>query len=502
MQASTRSPSRHPFRHGSSQKVYHLHGWEKTLLIFAGALLIFQPWALGGMRLWSQYTATSLALIAFIVALIPRNYTELHHAGSALRLIMWPKLLRFPFFWLGLIYFGYVLIQIYNPAWQFIRLGSGWAVMPLKHIAWLPHGVAGAPIEMMNGWRTLLIQITPWLLVCALWVGITRRKSIHILLTLIAVSGTTLALAVLLQRLTGTKKILWLWDAPAHYFAGSFIYKNHAGAFFVLIIATCLGLAWWHMVRAERELRKSHPGIIYAFMSLLVFTALAYTYARAASILAALLLLTTGIGYITRLLRLRTYSPPISVSLIIALLSLGFLTFCIASFNSESIWRKFIRLFDEEHTSISRRILTTRATFKMSTASLPFGHGAGNFRYIFPYYQRVYPEIWEFQFIRNGEIKRIRTFYEYAHNDYAQLLAENGLIGAFLWGSTLIVIGIAVWQNFVWRQPALLLLLAGPSLVAINAWTDFPMHNPAILVGICGVTALTLRWATLGQKGS
>ena len=476
------------------------------LLIFAGALLIFQPWALGGMHLWSQYIAAALALIAFIVALIPRRYTELHHAGGALRLIMWPKLLRFPFFWLGLIYFGYVLIQIYNPAWQFFRLGAGWAVMPIKHIAWLPHGVAGAPIEMMNGWRTLLIQITPWLLVCALWVGITRRKSIRILLTLIAVSGTVLALAVLLQRLTGTKKILWLWDAPASYFAGTFIYKNHAGAFFVLIIATCLGLAWWHMVRAERELRKSHPGMIYVFMSLLVFTSLAFTYARAATMLGALLLLLAAIGFVIRLFFRKSGGPPPIVSALTTLIGAGFLALCIVSFNTDSVWKKFERLTEEDaHSSITQRQLSARATFDMAQTSLTYGHGAGSFRYVFPKFQQQYPDILHPRYFhkKSGEYRyaKQRLFYEYAHNDYVQLLAENGLVGVFLLGSTLIVIVIAVWQNFVWRQPALLLLLAGPALVAINAWTDFPMHNPAILVGVCGVTALTLRWATLGQKG-
>ncbi|MCF7688767.1 MAG: O-antigen ligase domain-containing protein, partial [Cephaloticoccus sp.] len=86
---------------GESAKVYKLHPLEKALAVVTAALLIFQPWAVGGMYLWTQYVAGGLALLAFIIALIPRHYTEEHHPGREMKLIMWPKLLRFPFFWLG-----------------------------------------------------------------------------------------------------------------------------------------------------------------------------------------------------------------------------------------------------------------------------------------------------------------------------------------------------------------------------------------------------------------
>lgn len=499
------SPSnlgRHPFRQGGGDKVYHLHGLEKALLIVLITQLVFLPWALGGMRLWAQYTAASLSLLALVIALVPRHYTDLHHAGANLRLIMWPKLLHFPFFWLGLLYFGYVLIQIYNPAWQFFRFGDGWAVMAIDHVTWLPHGVADAPIAMMNGWRVLLIQGSAWLLVCAMWVGLTRRKSIRVLLNVIALNGTGLALVVLLQRLTGTQKLFGIWDAPSSYFAGSFIYKNHAGAFFLLILATCLGLAWWHMVRAERELRKSHPGMIYVFLSLIVFIALAFTYARAASILGATLLLLAGLGYGWRLIFHRSGATHPLVSTITALLGIGFLTLCVVSFNTDSIWQRFARLTKEDaFTSITSRRIARQATLELAQSSLWFGHGAGNFRYVFPQTQQNHPEIWRRRFYnRQGTAyTEKRIFWEYAHNDYAQLLAELGLIGAvFFCGTVLLILG-AARRNALWRQPFLLLLLAGPLFVAFSAWTDFPTHNPAILVGVCAITALTLRWATLAR---
>lgn len=84
-----------------SAKHYALHPWEKALLLTAIALLGFLPWAFGGMKLWAQQVAFGLAALAFVLALIPRTYDDRYHAGGNLRLHMWPKLLRFPVFWLG-----------------------------------------------------------------------------------------------------------------------------------------------------------------------------------------------------------------------------------------------------------------------------------------------------------------------------------------------------------------------------------------------------------------
>lgn len=505
VQSSSSPPFRHPLRAGGgSDKVYRLHPLEKVVIFFAAALLIFQPWAVGGMYLWTQYVAGALALCCFVTALIPRSYTDVHHAGPNLRLVMWPKLLRFPFFWLGLVYFAYVLIQIYNPAWIFVSSSKGWWLRALNYIEWLPHGVSNTPATMMNGWRTLLIQGAAWMLVCALWVGLTRRKSVRILITAITLNGTTLALVVLLQRLTGTKEMLWLWKAPADYFAGSFIYKNHAGEFFLLIIGCCLGLAWWHKVKAERELRKSNPSMIFVALALLVFLALTFTYARATTVLGALLLLLAAIGYGLQLFFRRSDGPPAVVSALTALMGIGFVALCIASLNTESVFKRFERLTEQdEFSSITTRQLATQATFEMAKDDFWFGQGAGSFRFVFPKYQQNYPDIWRLRYFhkKSGEYRYgKRLFWEYAHNDYAQLLAENGVIGATLFGSLVLFILGGVRKHFAYRQPALLLLLASPGLVALSAWVDFPTHNPAILVGGCAIVALSLRWAALSHR--
>lgn len=84
-----------------SAKQYAIHPLERALMGVVIALLIYLPWALGGMRPSAQFVAGGLAVAAFVLSLIPRTYDDRYHAGGNLRLYMWPKLRRFPVFWLG-----------------------------------------------------------------------------------------------------------------------------------------------------------------------------------------------------------------------------------------------------------------------------------------------------------------------------------------------------------------------------------------------------------------
>ena len=122
---------------------------ESWLLTFVGANLVFLPWAFGGMTAWSQSISFALSVAAFATALFTPNATGERKALT--------RLIRFPLFWLGLLYFGIIAIQMLNPAWRYEEVGSGWQLRRISHIAWLPHGVVNNPFRMVNAWRVLLI---------------------------------------------------------------------------------------------------------------------------------------------------------------------------------------------------------------------------------------------------------------------------------------------------------------------------------------------------------
>jgi O-antigen ligase len=126
------------------------------------------------------------------------------------------------------------------------------------------------------------------------------------------------------------------------------------------------------------------------------------------------------------------------------------------------------------------RVMAARVALRMFQASPLLGTGLDTFGDVFPRFQP-------------GDITLL-----YAHNDYAQLLAEAGLVGAAVaigLGSVLLVRG----HRFYWRvPPAARLLEAGPwaavAGLAFHAAFDWNMHVPAnalaagIVMGICAAT--------------
>ncbi len=497
------SPGHSPLPFRPKAKTYALQPLERTLAGVIITLLIFLPWALGGLRVWGQWPMFGLSVLAFLIALIPRTYDDRYHTGGNLRLYMWPKLLRFPIFWLGLLYIALVICQICNPAWRFRSSNNSWWLESMDYVTWLPHGIEGTPFTMMNGWRALMIHGSAWLVVCALWVGITRRKTAQLILTTLAINGVVLAFIVILQRLTGTQKLLWLFDSPTTYFAASFTYKNHAGEFFALILALCLGLAWWHTRQTERKMGKSNPGMVWGFAALLTVVGQMFTFARAASAVGLVFLVMVAVAFGLRLLFRRSGGPSPLITAVTTLLGAAFMTIAITQMDSDKVWKRFERLFKEDQAgSVTSRQLATQSTLDMARENIVLGHGVGGFRFLFPLYQQHYPEIWT----RIGPIGpkkwgQQRMYWEHSHNDYVEFLAELGLVGIGLAVVALLTVLIAAWQVNLFGQFGLLLMLGGPALVAATAAVDFPMHNPAVLFTSLAVIALTLRWAQLARRG-
>ncbi|TAG29793.1 MAG: O-antigen ligase domain-containing protein, partial [Verrucomicrobia bacterium] len=117
------------------------------------------------------------------------------------------------------------------------------------------------------------------------------------------------------------------------------------------------------------------------------------------------------------------------------------------------------------------------------------GWGAGSFRHAFPIHQKNYSEIF-----RSG---RHTLFWDHAHNDYVQALAELGIIGALFPILALLWMLIKFCRIGALANPAFLLLLLGFGLPLAHSWVDFPLYNAAIFTTFCAAWILTLRWAEL-----
>ncbi len=472
-----------------------IHPVEQLLVTVTSLHLLFLPWALGTMHVWSQLVSLGFSILCFSVALLPRTYDGESSGNSApFRLLTWPKLIRFPIFWLGLLFLGYVLSQALNPSFRYTLTPDqrGWFMSPISHITWLPTGM-DTPFAKANAWRSLVIYGSVWLMVCAVWVGITRRKSLLTLLTVLAVNAVVLALLGFAQRGLGLEKIFGFWQPPAHYFVASFIYKNHAGAYFNLMLSLCAGLAYWHYSRGQRRLDKSTPGSLFMFFAAVVTLIVLFSYSRTATLLMLVFLIISFVVFFLRELIFTRVEHRSSFTTGILVLGIGASVGLVGyALNNVNVSSRIQIVFTDglEQTGRSRT-LAASATADMIKDRPVLGWGAGSFRFHFPKYQQKYPSI----FIVDNRM----LFWEHAHNDYLELWAELGLVGTGLLIIALFAGGVAMIRVRFWKNPASLLITLGLLQTLAHCWVDFNFYNPAILITWCTLWPILIRWTELEE---
>jgi O-antigen ligase len=479
----------------SRKKSARLHPLEIALLILTAAHLCFLPWALGSMHLWSQIVSAGLAACGFILSLLPRTHAEeFSKDGSAYRYIPYRRLIAFPGFWLGLAVIAYVTVQALNPAWIYNRADGQWWMEPIQHITWLPAG-ATTPFADSNPWRSLMIWGSAWLLGCSLWIGLTRRASLRLLLVILTVNATVLALVGILQHVAGNGKILWFIQPSTTYSVSTFLYKNHAGAYFNLMLAATVAVATWYYRRAERRFERASPAPVFTACAVVLSLVVALSFSRAATIL--MLGFIGAVLFLGAFFMMRSARRPNLLLVGFITLSLTVLAFVSArQLRLEQAADKFQKLFTSERLySIDTRELAAQATWEMASDRLATGWGAGGFRFLFPLYQQRHPIIYQ------PEWDTSRTyFFEHAHNEYLEFLAELGVIGCLPLLALFVLWMVRLIRRRVWQNPAMLILALGLLVLLAHCWVDFDLRCPAILMTACALAVIAIRGTTLDSK--
>lgn len=475
-------------------KRLQIHPTELAVLGVVATHLLVLPWALGGTRLWAQIPSLVLALAGFVLALVPRNYTEEHTGANRFRLVMWPKLIRFPLFWLGLAFLGYIGVQALNPAWEYRTDGKVWWMRALTPAAWLPSGV-DVPFERGGPWRMLVIYASVWLTVCTLWVGFTRRRTLQRLLIALAINGVALAGLGLAQKLLPNGKMFWFWSPPPDaVIFSSFIYKNHGAAYLVLTLCVTCGLAAWYYLRGLRRLEKSNPAGVLSFFATGTAVAVLVSHARGTTVVMLVFLTICIVGFVLHQLFSKTVHRKPLVAIVLILIFGYFLNIGLEALRSDEAWTHLRQGISGADGSLHFRRTATAASIDLASANWPRGAGAGSFRFLFPNYQRHYPEI----FMMGNS----RLFWENAHNDPVQTVAELGLAGCLLLTLAVGYLIIVLVRNYAWQNPlsgAVVLCLA---LVTIYSWWDFPFQNPAFLILWWTLAVSAAMWATMEERGT
>ena len=326
---------------------------------------------------------------------------------------------------------------------------------------------------------------------CAFFMLILRhfrhKAQLQRLLIVWAVVASMEGLYGLLQVLAHSGQI-WSWS-PAYYKGGTgtFIYRNHFGAY--LAASTLVALGWlvalfaayapigtrptWRARLAYLGREKQLPAFFFLFFAILIMASSLMVSASRGAILA--FFFTLAIAQILLIIRRKAKR---SLTLILGLVFAGVIVVFSIYIGMQSTVERFTTL----GVSWPKRWDLAVGAWRLASGFPLTGSGWGSFEQVFPPYQPFWV---------------VGKIVDHAHNDWLEILAETGWMGLAL---------VAVATIFFWRRVALLWkqqkhsnfkwvaagCLAAAVCLAIHALADFPFRTPA--VALAWVGSLALAW--------
>ena len=452
------------------------------------AMLVATPWLFGTTQPqtirwlnWAGWAATALLLIKWGIRSFsgyrPARW-DLAPDGRGNRLVA-------ALGWLTVSLLGYMLVSLLNARATWNPLTASLEYHE-RFIAWLPHSLES------NSTRNLLQNYTAlagffW----ALWDwvnGQTRDEQrgrhaaslvstsayqlpqrLRRLLWWLCLNGAGVAIVGIIQRQSGTNKLLWLVEptvfksAEAHF--GPYAYRANGAQLLNLIWPVALGF-WWTLQRAADGRKWGHHILLPAVVLMAASPFIATT--RAGAIVAGLLLTATILLFAGAAILLPAgRSHPLRQRIVTGCLILAVVgggVWLARSLGGEALDRRMLELDSglvgrENLNEVGRRIARDYPWF---------GTGPGTLVAVYPLYRADPEEYWPAQL----------------HNDWLETRITFGWIGLTL------ILGAAGLVVARWWQPTgiygnrrlvgmLWLALAG---VLLHARFDFPFQIYSVLL--------------------
>ena len=478
---------------------YPIEFREWFVSVSAGLTLAFSAWALGGVTTSSLHVLLFGGIITLVFALIPFP----RRSRSQLAILQFPfksyiRLLKWPPFYFSLTFLVFLFIGALNPAIEYVHGEDGWWVEAVDS----PYGTnlptsVRSDYEPMNAWRALASLTAAFTLIWGIWAGITRRKAVLFVLWCFLLSGAAMSFIGILQYLTEAEAVLWTFPSSNKHFWGSFFYRNQGAAFLNLVLVAS-GVLFFYHVRKNNEIgRSGGPHFLCFLLFAMTVTSIGLALSRGGILFAAALsLIFLSLIAIHMLRGIDQISSIWAVVIPLLLLVVGAYTL-VQYIDLDAIEKRFGDIgANIENINKEARVLSTKATWDMAQDRLWLGWGAGSFRYIFPIYQKNYPEIFYTYFHKKkGWVGR--KMYRYAHNDLVQFVAEYGLIG-----SGLLLLAITWIVLSALRLPGFsaLFLVVGFAASICHAFIEFIFSSPAYWLAFTGLIAASAKLLQMEAK--
>jgi len=456
--------------------------------------IVLSPWLFGSADPWAYLSIcllVSVGVAAWLLSLIAEP-------GSRIR-APWMTLA-------AVLCLGFVFIQT-------VPLPLPWAraLSPLatetqlaQRDVFIETGVAEfLPTGMDANPETLTISASPGatrrsLYLLAAYVGaflvmantFTKWRQLRAAATVIVASSFAMALLGIIHEFSGSKALLW-FHTPRFGGAifGPFTNPNHYAAHMNMAFGVALGLLLaashtpglrdcitWREKLTWLSSKRASRVTLLGFAATLMGASVCVSLSR-----GGITCLVASMGLVSAFVALRSRAHgPKRVMAAAGLLVLA----AVAWLAWEPVVMELGTLaeLDPMHDS---RTQATRATLAMFRASPIFGSGFGAFQYVFPAFQ--VPDI---QFGR----------WLHAHNDYAQLLAEGGVVGAVLAALAGLAFIATIWKRFASAAPEGKLMAGGLAVgiatIALHSFIDYGLHKPAnafLLAALCGLSVAAVH---------
>ena len=314
------------------------------------------------------------------------------------------------------------------------------------------------------------------------------RRRINVAVSVMLVTGCFVAMYGLMQTYSGAEHIWWFRkQAYRGDICGTYINRNHFAGLMgmCLLMAAAFAAALAPGIikrRKEKERRRSikerlsdilsreetfNRRLLVVFGGVVCGIGLIFSASRGGMIAVAGGMLLMGLLFVFR----RRYRKNGIILLILFLLISGY----AVKIGVEYPISRFMSFYSslEERQRYAERTLNMFDEYPVS------GVGVGNFKYAYPKYQAP----------------QDRVFIRFAHNDWAQFLAEAGISGLFV---LVAGVGYFIFRIFrTWtgrRDPYAVCLGILPLAVfadmGIHSYSDFNLHIPANFLVMVAVVAI------------
>jgi O-antigen ligase len=448
----------------------------RAAFVLFAALLLWAPFPLGSNRPWAW---TLLELGVFAAAALWTLGWMLGQAGP-----------------LGVLRAAAPALGVFA-AWL-LYLALHWLPMPISWVSVLSPQ-AGA-LHSLVGAEQATLSIDPhasftyWLKSCAYAVAFflalafagTRSRA-RLLAFILVLSGLVQATYGGLMHLSGTN--LEIFGATIHHAAhasGGFVNRNHLAGFLEITLALGVGLmlgalqetgqrSWRQFWRDTAQLLLSPKAPLRIFLVVMVI-ALVMTRSRMGNTAFLSSLLIAGAAALI----LRRHATRGSVIFIASLIALD--VFIIGAWFG--VEKTVERIRETTTAEVEERVEPAVYAVDMVRDYPVFGAGAGSFYTAFTRYRGP----------------GVKPFYDHAHNDYLQILAETGIVGAALvgslalWALVLGVLALSRRRDPLARGLAVAVVM-GVCALGIHSTVDFNLQIPANALAF--VVLLAYGWVAL-----